>query len=209
MFDLNNLDTCTLIIISVLIIAIISNNSSSINNDGVINSTTSSNQNLSDAVANTNAAANVAANVAANAVANAATNTNAAVALANTNATAVAADAIPLNGIQGYSGNEFATTNIKQTNGLNGWSVINNKEKGKIIKASDLKPQTDSSKNWWDNTDLLKDSGPSSRGPIPRRNDALRNANRSIRPDPPIKQLVVSPWNNTTINPNQFVKSLC
>lgn len=38
---------------------------------------------------------------------------------------------------------------------------------------------------------------------------SLRNANLTIRPDPPNPQSVVSPWNQSTITPDVAIKSLC
>ena len=82
-----------------------------------------------------------------------------------------------------------------------------------MVTTNNLNPimnQDDMEKAGWDSdlNIILSQNDFGSRNLV-EANDANKNKNQTVRPDPHIPQVVVSPWLQSTITPDPYQRDLC
>jgi hypothetical protein len=97
--------------------------------------------------------------------------------------------------------------------------VINKERKDKKLSAKDLLPK-ESKDDWFDmpydkkqmmrieNENLLAGASTQSRVGIDTQGQTLKNASHDLRAAPPNPKFMVSPWNNSTIEPDYNIKPI-
>lgn len=97
--------------------------------------------------------------------------------------------------------------------------VINKERKDKKLSAKDLLPK-ESKDDWFDmpydkkqmmrieNENLLAGASTQSRVGIDTQGQTLKNASHDLRAAPPCPKFSVSPWNNSTIEPDYNIKPI-